>query len=188
MNIDKKLDLIFPKISDPGFLNNRGLGNEIGFYIFDYVPKDEMIVREYISILLAKMNNPAVNIKTIEIDLYEAILEILGRKKILEKISPDEKKSGFDSIIRRLKPILKSAALVEIIKERIADDVRLVFLTGVGKSFPLLRSHNILNNLHNVIIKQPLLMFFPGEYDQRELKLFGLFKDDNYYRAFHLID
>ncbi|MBN2327414.1 MAG: DUF1788 domain-containing protein [Candidatus Omnitrophica bacterium] len=188
MNIHKRLDKIFPVITNPAFLTNKGLGNEIGFYIFDYDPKDEILVRDHTRSLLHKLNSPSVRIKTLEIDLYALVLEILDKKNVLKKISQDEQKVGFEAVIKRLKPILKPEAFIEIIGERISDDVRLIFLTGVGKSYPLLRSHTVLNNLHSIVKKQPLLMFFPGEYDHRELKLFGLFKDDNYYRAFKLIE
>ena len=34
----------------------------------------------------------------------------------------------------------------------------------------------------------PVVMFYPGEYDGQELVLFGEIKDDNYYRAFKLVD
>ena len=34
----------------------------------------------------------------------------------------------------------------------------------------------------------PGLMFFPEFMNQAELKLFGRFKDDNYYRAFKLVE
>ncbi len=188
MNIQEKLDMILPKIQDPVFLSNKGLGNEIGFYIFDYDPKDELYVRDHVHFLIQKLNSPSIDIKTIEIDLYELILDILDKRNILEKIPPDEKKLGFETVMKRLKPVLKPDAFVEIIQERITNDIQVIFLTGVGKSYPLLRSHTVLNNLHSVISKQPLLMFFPGEYDQRELKLFKQFKDDNYYRAFKFID
>jgi len=50
------------------------------------------------------------------------------------------------------------------------------------------RSHNILNNLQEVIDKKPVIMFFPGKYDGQSLQLFNKFKDDNYYRAFRLVD
>ena len=46
--IYERLDKILPILMDEKFRKNKGLGNEIGFYIFDYDPKDEMIVREYI--------------------------------------------------------------------------------------------------------------------------------------------
>src|SRR5690606_5076996 len=60
------------------------------------------------------------------------------------------------------------------------------FLTGIGLVFPFIRSHNILNNLQNVIKDAPMVAFFPGEYNGHSLNLFGLFKDDNYYRAFNI--
>ena len=66
-------------------------------------------------------------------------------------------------------------------------DHSIVFLTGVGKCFPIMRSHNILNNLHQVFDTVPIILFFPGQYDGQELQLFGTVKDSNYYRAFRLV-
>ena len=75
----------------------------------------------------------------------------------------------------------------------------LVFISGVGSAYPLLRSHTLLNNLHSIMGKTPLVMFYPGSYDQKTLRLFGKSglvggthedrkKSANYYRAFRLID
>jgi hypothetical protein len=58
----------------------------------------------------------------------------------------------------------------------------------VGKCYPILRSHTILNNLHQVIDDVPVVMFYPGKYSGQDLLLFGEIKDDNYYRAFKLVD
>jgi hypothetical protein len=62
-----------------------------------------------------------------------------------------------------------------------------VFITGVGKCYPFVRSHNVLNNLHQVLDSVPVVMFFPGKYSGQDLRLFGTIKDDNYYRAFKLV-
>ena len=35
-DIYERLDEIIPKITEDNFRKNKGLGNEIGFYIFDY--------------------------------------------------------------------------------------------------------------------------------------------------------
>ncbi|MDD3149127.1 MAG: DUF1788 domain-containing protein, partial [Candidatus Riflebacteria bacterium] len=61
-----------------------------------------------------------------------------------------------------------------------------------GASFPLLRSHNVLNNLQSTAKDRPTLMFFPGEYTHSlekgaSLDLFGLLHDDKYYRAFNIL-
>ena len=62
----------------------------------------------------------------------------------------------------------------------------IVFLTGVGKRSAS-RSHNVLNNLHQSYLHAPVVMFFPGTYNEQELILFNEVKDDNYYRAFRLV-
>ncbi len=62
-----------------------------------------------------------------------------------------------------------------------------MLLSGVGSVWPLMRTHSLLNNLHPVMGNTPLVMFYPGKYDQKTLRLFGKIKSDNYYRAFRLI-
>ena len=44
-----RLNQIIPKLEDRAFLANEGIGNEIGFYIFDYPPEDELAVRDAVS-------------------------------------------------------------------------------------------------------------------------------------------
>ena len=48
MEIYDRLDKILPRLSENQFRENKGLGNEIGFYIFDYNPSYELLVRENI--------------------------------------------------------------------------------------------------------------------------------------------
>jgi hypothetical protein len=65
-----------------------------------------------------------------------------------------------------------------------SSGAKVYFITGIGLVFPFIRSHNVLNNLQSVAKKSPTVMFFPGIYNGQSLELFGLLKDDNYYRAF----
>ena len=37
--IYQRLEQIIPRIQSEEFIQNKGLGNEIGFYIFDYDPR-----------------------------------------------------------------------------------------------------------------------------------------------------
>ena len=46
--IKDSLSILDETIKSEDFLKNRGLGNEVGYYIFDYDPKDELLVREYV--------------------------------------------------------------------------------------------------------------------------------------------
>ena len=98
-----------------------------------------------------------------------------------------EKKTGEEGLLKAIKPILKPDNFTALIKDKTKES-KLLLLTGVGKIWPLVRSHVILNNLHTVLKDMPVILFFPGIYNKLELKLFGKFKDDNYYRAFKLVD
>ncbi|EMA6342980.1 DUF1788 domain-containing protein [Bacillus cytotoxicus] len=188
--IHERLDEIMPKITDPSFRENKGLGNEIGFYIFDYDPKYEMLVRDHIVYMKERLKGDS-SLHIREFDLYEIVIEILEGKGYLQKNMDMEQKKGSEFILNATRKALRLTSNNDLVVQYITDRVQLndiVFLTGVGKAFPIIRSHTILNNLHKAIDQVPLVMFFPGTYDGLELVLFSEIKDDNYYRAFQLID
>lgn len=191
MNIFEHLDRILPKIQEKRFRENKGLGNEIGYYIFDYNPSDELVVRNHIKFLKDKINSNEYGFKINEFDLYEIILDILEEKGYGTKKFEMEKEKGTEYMINAIKKTLRltlnNDLVVEYISSRVEKD-DIVFITGVGKSWPIIRSHTVLNTLHSVIENVPLIMFFPGTYDGLELRLFDDIKDDNYYRAFKLIE
>lgn len=189
-DIYQRLDEILPRISEDDFRKNKGLGNEIGFYIFDYNPEHEILVRDRIKFIKEKAKvTQGLNI--IEFDLYDIILEILDSKGYLEKNFKMEEKRGSEQVFNATKKALRltldNDLVVKYIEDRL-EGTDIVFITGVGKAWPIIRSHTILNNLHRIVEKQPLIMFFPGNYDGGTLMLFNYLKDDNYYRAFQLID
>jgi len=75
--------------------------------------------------------------------------------------------------------------IIKYINENTPEN-SIIFITGVGKSYPIVRAHSILNNLHPVSDDIPIVMFYPGKFTGQELILFSEIKDDNYYRAFRL--
>lgn len=188
MKIESRIDLLKEKIISDDFLKGRGLGNEVPFWIFDYPPEDELFIRHSLSRIKEALSKNTIGF--IDIDLYELCLEIINNKITFEKIIEFEERKGSDELLKKLKIMLKSETVKKIIKEKIEDagNVEVVFLTGIGKAWPLIRSHSILNNLQPLMGKVPLIAFYPGEYDNSALSLFGKFKDANYYRAFRLIN
>ena len=189
--IYQRLDEIIQRITKESFRENTGLGNEIGYYIFDYEPRYEMLVREHVRFLKQKINDGDYGFHIKEFDLYEIMLELLETKGYLEKNFKMEQVKGsefvFNATKRALRLTEKDDLIIQYIRERVVKgDV--VFITGVGKVWPIIRSHTVLNNLHQVLDEVPVIMFFPGVYDGLELVLFEEIKDDNYYRAFKLVD
>ena len=90
------------------------------------------------------------------------------------------------AIINLLKLNSDNNVIVNYILDRTPRNC-VVFLTGVGKAYPILRSHNVLNNLHQKLDEVPVVLFFPGKYSGRDLVLFNTIEGSNYYRAFPLI-
>lgn len=186
-NIYCRLDKVIDKIKEDKFIDGRGLGNEISFYVFDYEPSDELIVRDRIIDFKKEFSYEGSNRRIIEFDLYKMLLEIAKEKRIFDRVFQVEEKQGKEALFKAMTTFAKPEIFLTKIKEQLGNN-NVVFLTGVGKVYPLVRSHNILNNLQEVIDEIPVIMFFPGKYDGQSLQLFGKFKDDNYYRAFRLVE
>ena len=189
--LEERLDKEEALIKKPSFRKNKGLGNEVGYYIFDYPPEQELLVRERVEYIRKKNEQSDDEYRIVVFDLYEIIIEILKEKGYLEKCYEFEKKRGFDRITKAVGNMLritaKDSLIVNYIRERTPEKA-IVFLVGIGKCYPILRAHTVLNNLHHVIDNVPVVMFYPGKYDGQELILFGEIKDDNYYRAFKLVE
>lgn len=190
-SLEERLDKAEKMIKDPGFRQNKGLGNEVGYYVFDYPPEQELIVRERIEYMKAKNVKSFDGFELVVFDLYDIIIDTLEQEGYMEKCYQFEKKKGIERIITAVGNLLKidneDGIIIQRIKERTPKKA-VIFLTGIGKCYPLLRSHKVLNNLHQVIDNVPVVMFYPGKYDGQELVLFSKIKDDNYYRAFRLVD
>lgn len=192
-DLESRLNKAEEKIKNPSFRRNKGLGNEVGYYIFDYPAEQELLVRERVNYLVSKYNNETEDFKLVVFDLYDTIIDLLIKEGFLELCDEFEKTKGLSEITKAVNEMLRMEEdnhdneILSHIKDNTPPN-SIIFLTGIGKCYPILRSHKILNNLHQFIDNTPVVMFFPGKYDGQSLLLFEETKDDNYYRAFPLVD
>lgn len=184
-DLEDRLNRIIPKLQDPAFLANEGIGNEIGFYIFDYPPEQELKVRDAVA-MVEKHFAKTGAIRLVTIDLFDIMLDVLKGRKVLDAVLKSETKWGPGTTKSKINPILKKSLVAEEILLRAGDEFDVLLLTGVGSAYPLIRTHEVLSNLHDKLDRKPLVVFFPGEYNMQELRLFGML-DANYYRAFRLV-
>lgn len=179
------------RMSSVESLTRYGTANDLKFYIFDYNPKDELLVRAEVKKLLSR--TPAI----VEFDLYEMMLSIIEDEGYMEDVLRMEQDYDKDLLLREIfQPLLSveedENAFLDKFKYGIPDDGQhIVLITGVGKAFPIIRSHTILNNLHSIFRRNPVVMMYPGRYELKSaqtLRLFERLDDDNYYRAFPLVE
>lgn len=172
-------------MADDTFLSNKGLSNEVGLYVFAYPPSQEMSVRCFIDML--SNNGGRAPYRLIVYDLYDILLSICRERRVLERIAQMESQRGSAFIQAQIQRIAPPEAYIEHMQYKDHRHGDVVAITGVGRVFPYMRSHNILNNIQHVFPDVPVVLFYPGEYTGQTLTLFYEFMDDNYYRAFNLV-
>ena len=189
LSLEERLNQILPRVTSRDFLDSKGLGNEIGFWIFDYPPDREMDVRDFLSgTVVPALGKQSPAIRCAVVDLLTLVTELLEERKLLDKAIAMQQTKGNDGALAALRSVLKEDKLAQKIAAR--HDIAaldLLVLTGVGAVYPMLRTHTLLSALHPIMGKTPLLMFFPGRYDGHSLRLFNTLAEDHYYRAFRLV-
>ena len=185
----ERLNRILDRVTADDFLNGRGLGNEIPFYAFDYPPERELDVREHIRFLLAQIPKKRSELRFAHVNLFELVIDHLKDRGFYDKALELQKKKGDQALLKALAAPLDAGKLAQVFADRVKPEQQdLVLVSGVGSAYPLLRTHNLLNNLHHRMGHTPLVLFYPGKYDGQSLRLFGTLSDKPYYRAFRLTD
>lgn len=190
-SLTARLDQIMPKIESVDFLNNQGLGNEIGFYVFDYPAESELEVREHITFMNEKMNKRGRTFTNI--NLFEIVIEMLEARKLTERAFKTQKERGDEALFKALKGPLEQNRVAEFIANKIDLDnsgeskTEFILLHGLGSAWPIIRGHGLLNALHAKVGSVPTVLFYPGEWDGLTLKAFSTMEGNGYYRAFKLV-
>jgi len=191
--LSKQEEHLFQVLSGQRFLQMKGLSNEVPFFIYPYDPEDALAIAGSKKRIKNRLASKGVEIR--EINLYDLSVEMLKERGVWDRLlalEPEQDKADFRELLQgMLDPQLH---LAPTIRAKLAEgEFDVFFLTGIGEVFPYIRSHNVLNNLQSVVTGKPMLMFFPGRYEQSDtlgssLVLFGRLKDDQYYRAKNILE
>ena len=190
ITINQRLSELRNQLSSVRNLNKNHTAGDMKFFIFDYDPKDEIIVRQEIR----KLVN--ANSEIVIFDLYEMMIEVILENGYFETIKSMESQYEKSLLLQEVfQPLLaleqSNNTILNTFSHSVEDDGNhIILITGVGKSFPIIRSHTILNNLQSIFKNNPVVMVYPGKFSAKKghLKLFDQLDDDNYYRAFPIID
>lgn len=186
IDMDIIFEGVYQKLISPDFGQN--LGGELPLFI-QQIPVSKQSELEYqanrLVSRLAKQGK-----KAIVIDLFCLSIKILDEEGVLQTLLEEEKELDSDTILSTLDSILD---IKEVVIPRINDIIKdneldFVLITGVGRVYPFLRSHSILNNIEEIANRCNIILFFPGNYNNLQLSLFGIILDENYYRGHNLSD
>jgi hypothetical protein len=188
ISFETRLNQVIDRLLSKELLANEGLGNEIGFYIFDYEPEKELQVREFIETIKDQLPKRKPDIRFMHINLFELLIGYLQERNLLDRAFQLQKDKGDEELLKALKGPLHELKIAKYFVERAKPEEHdLILMSGIGNSWPVLRSHTLLNSLHPLMNDTPLVIFYPGKFDGQGLRLFGKLKESNYYRAFRLV-
>ena len=174
-------------ITEEGFLKKKGIAGDVPFYVFDYLPEEELKVREHIAFLLPRLKSKLSDLKIIELKLFEIMLEQLKESEYLDKAFKIEVEKGSKNLYKALYATVKAERLIDFInKKNKLSDQDIILITGVGNIWPWVRTHSLLNNLQSVTGSASVIIFYPGVYNMQSFKLFDRLDSNSYYRAFRL--
>ncbi|MEB2275530.1 DUF1788 domain-containing protein [Priestia megaterium] len=179
MDIQKKLDRFFEEIQKEDFLKMRGLGNEVPYFVFDYEPEYEIMIRKSI-----KYHSDKLPVEVKVLNLFEMMIGLFEDIS-LDGLKQFEEDEGTEELFDAMRPTLEEETLVERIGEE-AEDTQILLITGIGSVFQLIRTHELLNQLHAKVTNTPVIVFYPGTYTGQGLSLFNRFDSNGYYRAFSI--
>lgn len=98
-----------------------------------------------------------------------------------------EEKKGKEFIRDQMSRMANNAAFVNKMKYEPHEAGDVLVITGVGDAFPFIRVHDLLNAMQPEFPDVPILVFYPGNYDGRDVQLFNRLNKNPYYRAFNVI-
>ena len=187
-DLEAAFDRVRARFADPDLLANRGLGPEVGFYVLPYDAAREDEVRARTTALVAESEGGRLPCRIVRRDLWDVFTRICEQRRILDRIPDLEARRGTPALLDRMQKIATPEAFVAAMDYEPHEPGRDVLLiTGVGKAYPFVRAHSILENAQHVFDDVPVVLLYPGRYDGTQLHLFNAISDGNYYRAFNLL-
>ena len=184
IDIETLFEGIYNKLISPEF--GKNLGGELPLFIQPVPSERQSDVESQIKRLSTRLLKKGI--VSVSINLYDLCMDILREADVLDAILEQEQEIEREDIISTLDSVLDiKSIIIPRIKDAIVEaHPQYAFISGVGNVYPFVRSHGILNNMDELTDECNLILFFPGEYNNLQLKLFGKISDENYYRGHNL--
>lgn len=179
---------IAERLSDNALLGREGFLMRQSTYILPYPPEQEHFAKDLINALI-NTELPNKSVKAVNINLYDIALEYLDKQDLWNPLCETEGEASRNELIMMLQDTINvSEVLKPRIEQQIKDsDCELAFITGVGETYPYIRTHSLLSQIDTAI---PIVLVFPGKYRQSpdgssSLDILNVPSESNggYYRA-----
>ena len=195
--MNTQMDAIYELMIDKGFQDPRSGNLFFPAYIFTYDPSKEYEFRSQLEILMDKVKRPSQYLDCLLINIYLEMIEFLQSESfagasLFDQIIQAEQESA-EEAFELVYDLVNSDSFYAYLEQKIdthfqepSDKRVFLIMHGFGSIFPYLRASALVKNTERLIKDFKIIICYPGEYVNAKYSLFGIFNDDNMYRANHL--
>lgn len=172
------------------------------YYIYQYPASKEYKMRRQIVEFKEKLERPTTFINAMLLDLFQVFCEYLANEKFGEKSlledTLEEDKTNPDIVTTELTTEANSDNFIHYVSEKIKKHISqndglkhpYIFVHGVGKMFPYLRTNVFLTRFekYNEASLYKIILFYPGHQEGNSFSLFDTLPDSHTYRAILLVN
>ena len=193
-HINDARSFIVDKLSEDSLLGRGGYMMRNALYVLDYKPEPESYAKDLVR-AICESDLPARSVRPLVVNLYDIVLDYLDAQGMWEPLVEAEPDASREELIMMLQDTVSvrdviAPAVNAAIEEN--PDTDIVFITGVGETYPYVRTHTLLQEMNAT---KPVVLVFPGRFERRSdgstsLNILNLDKGTTggYYRATRVFD
>ena len=184
---------IVERLSDDALLGRKGFTMRQSTYVLPYPPAQRSYARDLVVAICAD-DLPNRGVRATQANLYDIVLDYLDSEGMWEPLCEAEQTATRDELIMMLQDTISVIDVIKPAVEKLISKAGsdIAFITGVGETFPYVRTHTLLGEIET---EKPIVLVFPGEYRQNadgstSLYILNIPSDANggYYRATNVFD
>ncbi len=193
-HINDARGFIVDKLSDDALLGRNGYMMRSRLYILDYDPRQQSYAADLIRAICSD-DLPSRGVTPLDINLYDIVLRYLDEQGLWDALVEAEAVTPREDLIEMLQDTVSiSEVVAPAVNEAIAstEGIDIVFITGVGETYPYIRTHTLLEEISSPV---PVVIVFPGRFERHSdgstsLNILGLDQGSTggYYRATRVFD
>ena len=196
------IEELYNYLCSPQFLDEKSGNIFYNYYIYQYPASDEYKIREQIQEFKKKLERPTSYVNALELDLFQTFCDYLRNEKLGDTSLLDDTLEGDkthpDMVTQELTSEANSDNFIKFVSDRILEHMQqndglkkpYVFIHGIGKIFPYLRTNVFLTRYekYNDPDNYRIILFYPGHQEGNSFSLFDTLEDAHTYRAILLIN
>ena len=193
---------LYDYLNSPEFQNIKSGNIFYNYYIYQYPANQEYEMRRQIVEFKEKLERPTSFVNAMILDLFKVFcdylrLESFGDNSLLDD-TLEEDKNPDNMVTEELTAEANSDSFIHYISQRIEEHMSqndglnkpYVFVHGIGKMFPYLRTNVFLTRYekYNDPNSYRIILFYPGHQQGNSFSLFDSLDDSHTYRATLLVN